>query len=64
MSKQIKLDDQVYHRLDAIRVGRETFSHAVERLLDLYKAFEGLQSEFIKRGHASLREEGERVKWE
>lgn len=56
MSKQIKLDDQVYHRLDSIRVGRETFSHAVERLLGLYKAFEELQAEFIKRGLHNLRE--------
>ena len=57
MSKQIKLDDPVYHRLDSIRVGRETFSHAVERLLGLYIAFEGLQNEFIKRGLRNLREE-------
>jgi len=64
MSKQIKLDDPVYHRLDSIRVGRETFSHAVERLLDLYRAFEGIQTRFIKLGNRKLREEGERVKWE
>jgi len=59
MSKQIKLDDQVYHRLDSIRVGRETFSHAIERLLNLYKAFEELQAEFIKRGLRNLRGEVE-----
>jgi len=59
MSKQIKLDDQVYHRLDNIRVGRETFSHAVSRLLDLFKAIEGIQTRFIKLGNQQLREEAE-----
>jgi len=33
MSHTIKLEDQVYHRLERFRGKRETFSQAVERLL-------------------------------
>lgn len=33
MSKTIKLEDQVYYRLEEVRGKRETFSQAVERLL-------------------------------
>ena len=35
MSKSIKLEDQVYDRLEAFRDKKETFSQAVERLLEL-----------------------------
>lgn len=34
MSKMIKLDDQVYNRLENFRNKGETFSEAVERLLE------------------------------
>jgi len=36
LSKTIKLDDQVYERLEKLIIHRETFSHVVERLLRLY----------------------------
>ena len=35
MSKAIKLDDQVYERLDRLRGKRETFSEVVARLLEI-----------------------------
>jgi len=35
MSKTIKLEDEVYLELDELRVKHETFSQAVERLLQL-----------------------------
>ena len=35
MTKSIKLEDQVYDRLEAFRDKKETFSQAVERLLEL-----------------------------
>lgn len=57
MSKQIKLDDQVYHQLDYIRVGRETFSHAVERLLSIYTTLETMQDRIIRQGLSRLTEE-------
>lgn len=38
MSKTIKLENKTYHWLDDIRKKRETFSQAVERLLDLHAA--------------------------
>lgn len=36
MSKTIKVDDQVYDRLEALIIHRETFGHVIERLLHLY----------------------------
>lgn len=36
MSKTIKLQDGTYHRLEAVREKRETFSQAIDRLLDLH----------------------------
>lgn len=33
MSKTIKLEDQVYYRLEELRAKRETFSQAVARVL-------------------------------
>lgn len=36
MSKTIKVDDQVYERLDGLIVHRETFSHVIQRLLKVY----------------------------
>lgn len=36
MSKTIKLENKTYHRLEEVREKRETFSQAVERLLDLF----------------------------
>ena len=36
MSKTIKVEDQVYDRLEEIREKRETFSECVERLLKVY----------------------------
>ena len=35
MSKTIKLEDEVYDRLENFRDKRETYSQAVERLLEL-----------------------------
>ncbi len=36
MSKTIKVEDKVYHRLDELREKRETFSEVVQRLLELH----------------------------
>lgn len=36
MSKQIRLSDPTYLRLESIREKRETFSQAIERMLDFY----------------------------
>jgi len=36
MSKTIKVEDKVYHRLDELREKRETFSEVIQRLLDLH----------------------------
>jgi len=36
MSKTIKLQDETYHRLEEIQEKKETFSQAIDRLLDLY----------------------------
>ncbi|MBA7686612.1 hypothetical protein ES703_95062 [subsurface metagenome] len=35
MSKTIKLEDQVYNRLEELRGKRETFSQCVARLLEI-----------------------------
>jgi len=35
MAKQIRLEDNIYRRLDEERRKRETFSDVVKRLLDL-----------------------------
>ena len=37
MSKTIKLDDQVHHELEDLRLKKETFSEAVERLITFYR---------------------------
>ena len=42
MIKTIKLAEPVYHRLDAIRGKRESFSQAVERLLFIRDQFANL----------------------
>jgi len=36
MSKTIRVDDQIYDRLERLIIHRETFSHVIERLLKLY----------------------------
>lgn len=36
MGKTIRVTDEVYTRLDAKLVHRETFSHLIKRLLDLH----------------------------
>lgn len=35
MSKQVRLEDNVYQRLDALRGKRESFSQCVERLISI-----------------------------
>lgn len=42
MSRTIKLDDQVYNRLEQVRSKRETFSQVVERLLSILEAVKGI----------------------
>ena len=37
MSKTIKLENSIYHRLEEVRKKRETFSEAVDRLLGVYE---------------------------
>lgn len=38
MSKSIKLENKVYYKLEEVREKRETFSQAVEKLLDFKRA--------------------------
>jgi len=38
MSKTIKLQDKTYYRLEEVREKRETFSQAIDRLLNLHDA--------------------------
>jgi len=45
VAKQIRLDDQVYYRLDQERRKGETFSDAVKRLLDLAEQIRQWQKE-------------------
>jgi len=44
MSKTIKLEDQVYGKLDEFRGKHETYSQAVERLLELLSKVGELRS--------------------
>ena len=48
MSKTIKLDDQVYERLEAIRGKGETFSQALERCLSVVEAWKIVWSDFSR----------------
>lgn len=38
MSKSIKLENKVYYKLEEFRAKRETFSQAVEKLLDFRRS--------------------------
>ncbi len=48
MSKQIRLSDPTYLRLETIREKRETFSMVIDKLIDTYiiieKRFEAMRS--------------------
>ena len=46
MSKTIKVDLEVYERLDRIRGKGETFSQVVERCLSVVEAWKGIWSKF------------------
>lgn len=59
MSKTIKLEDEIYQRLERWRGKRETFSEAVARLLNIQDAVGGLQD--ILEGQIAFRE-GQRAK--
>jgi len=50
MSKSIKVTDEVYLALEAIREKRETFSEAIERLLRVYDTIKGVSepSHYLK----------------
>ena len=54
MSNQIRLDPQVKTDLDNIRGKGETFSQVVERLIDLWRALNGLEP--ILRSQAAYQE--------
>jgi len=54
MSKTIRLEDQIYTELDEVRDKRETFSQAVERLIDIYRGLRGLEP--ILRGDKAYHE--------
>ena len=54
MSKSIKLGDDVYADLDEIRGKGETFSQAVDRLLDLRRMLLGIDP--ILRGQKAYQE--------
>lgn len=44
MSKAIKLQDRTYHRLEEVQEKKETFSQAIDRLLDLYTMMSDVSS--------------------
>jgi len=54
MSKQIRLEDEVYEKLESIRDKRETFSEVVGRLIKIYDSL-GLLTSTIQ-GNKALRE--------
>ena len=54
MNKTIKLEDRTYADLDEVRDKHETFSQAVERLIDLYRQLRGLEP--ILRGDRAYHE--------
>ena len=54
MSKSIKLGDKVYYELEQVREKRETFSQAVEKLLDLRRTL--LEMEPILGGQKAYQE--------
>jgi len=55
MSKTVKLDDATYDKLERFRGKRETFSEAVERLLNIRDALGKLED--ILEGQVRFREE-------
>lgn len=54
MIKQIRLEEHVYNGLEEMRGKRETFSQAVERLLDLYQKIRRLEP--VLRGSVAYQE--------
>ena len=44
MSKQIKIDDEVYSELTEAKWPGETYSHAIARLLEVRRLLLGLES--------------------
>ena len=56
MSKTIRLEDQVYLRLDSIRGKRETFSETVERIIRVYVTIKDV-SDTLGPGHYLKAEE-------
>lgn len=63
MSKTIRLEDEVYNRLDNIRGKRETFSQSVDRLVKIHDGL-GMITDIIE-GNRKLEElKAERLKEE
>lgn len=60
MSKQIRIEDHVYDKLEAFRDKRETFSEAVERLLGAWDEVRKLAD--ILEGAAKFRESQKETK--
>lgn len=62
MSKSIKLENKVYYKLEEFRGKRETFSQAVERLLDFRRsltvAFDMVEGQKALRDFQDAEEEG------
>ncbi len=52
MSKQIRVDDQVYERIASIQRPRETLTNVISRLLDVYDIM--MKVEPIIRGQHEL----------
>ena len=50
MSKTVRLTDEVYIALDAVREKRETFSEAVERIIRVYATIKDV-SDTLGPGH-------------
>lgn len=58
MSKTIKLQNGTYHRLEEVREKRETFSGAIDRLLDLHTMMGDVSKTLGPSHHLRERPEG------
>lgn len=54
MSKTIRVEDEVYTELEAVRDKRETFSQAIARLIDVRRMVLGIEP--ILRGQQAFQE--------
>jgi len=54
MSKPLKIEDEVYYDLTQEKVGNETYSQVIARLLDILRMLRGIEPKL--RGHTAYQE--------